>query len=294
MHNRWSRRIALGIVSALTASFAFVGFVEGPAGASTITQSSPTTGAATATTSAGFTSALVTAGNAGAVTYVENQTGSFASVIVSSSGVVTTSGPLGAGTYFVTGSDSDTSSDTGVWTFTLTVAIAQSSPTTGTATTTGSSAFTSALVTTGNSGPVTYAENTSTHSTQVLVSSTGVVTTSGPLAAGTYTVTGTDSDTASNGGMWTFTLTVTLPQSSPTTGTATTATSAAFTSALVVTGNSGTVTYAENTSAHSTQVLVSSTGVVTTSGPLAVGTYTVTGSDSDTARTRVPGLLRSR
>ena len=62
MQSRWSRRIALGIVSVLTASFAFVGFVEGPAGASTITQSSPTTGTATATTSAAFTSALVTTG----------------------------------------------------------------------------------------------------------------------------------------------------------------------------------------------------------------------------------------
>ena len=41
MHSRWSRRVALGIVSALTATFAFVGFVEGPAGAATIGQIRP-------------------------------------------------------------------------------------------------------------------------------------------------------------------------------------------------------------------------------------------------------------
>ena len=45
MHSRWSRRVALGIVSVLTASFAFVGFVEGPSGATdVITQTSPDLG----------------------------------------------------------------------------------------------------------------------------------------------------------------------------------------------------------------------------------------------------------
>ena len=41
MQSRWSRRIALGIVSALTATFAFVGFVEGTAGASAHDHRSP-------------------------------------------------------------------------------------------------------------------------------------------------------------------------------------------------------------------------------------------------------------
>ena len=49
MHSRWSRRVALGIVSVLTASFAFVGFVEGPSGATgvLITQGAPTSASVT-------------------------------------------------------------------------------------------------------------------------------------------------------------------------------------------------------------------------------------------------------
>ena len=70
MQSRWSRRIALGIVSALTATFAFVGFVEGTAGATaTIIQSPPLTGTATTTASAAFTSQLAITGNVGAVAY---------------------------------------------------------------------------------------------------------------------------------------------------------------------------------------------------------------------------------
>ena len=83
MHNPWARRIILSFVSVLTASFAFIGFVEGPAGASTITQSSPTTGTATTATAAAFASQLVTAGNSGTVTYVEATSAHSTQVIVS-------------------------------------------------------------------------------------------------------------------------------------------------------------------------------------------------------------------
>ena len=75
MHSRWSRRVALGIVSALTATFAFVGFVEGPAGAATIGQSAPTSGTVTTTASSGFHSQLVT--SPAATIYVETSSGPY-------------------------------------------------------------------------------------------------------------------------------------------------------------------------------------------------------------------------
>ncbi len=79
MHSRWSRRVALGIVSALTATFAFVGFVEGPAGAATIAQSAPTSGTVTTTASSGFHSQLVT--SPAAASYVETSSGAYTQVL---------------------------------------------------------------------------------------------------------------------------------------------------------------------------------------------------------------------
>ena len=61
MHSRWSRRIALGIVSALTATFAFIGFVQGTAGATACMITSPLLlRTATTSASAAFTTQLAT------------------------------------------------------------------------------------------------------------------------------------------------------------------------------------------------------------------------------------------
>ena len=205
----------MGIVSTLTATFAFVGFVEGTAGASTITQSTPTTGTVTTTASAAFTSQLVTAGNNGTVTYVETTSANSTHVVVSSTGGVSTGGTLAVGTYAVSGTDSDPAVDAGAWSFTLTVnpvTITQSAPTTGTATTSASAAFTSQLVTAGSNGTVTYAETTNLpDSADVVVSSTGAVSTGASLSVNTYAVSGTDSDADGDAGTWTFALTVTAP-----------------------------------------------------------------------------------
>jgi hypothetical protein len=54
---------------------------------------------------------------------------------------------------------------------------------------------------------VTYTQKAGTP--QVVVSSSGAVTTSGALAAGTYTATGTTADPNGDAGTFTFTLTVT-------------------------------------------------------------------------------------
>jgi hypothetical protein len=55
-----------------------------------------------------------------------------------------------------------------------------------------------------------------TASADLTVSSTGVVRTTGKLAAGTYSISGTDADVLGDGGSWSFTLTVTA--SAPTGG----------------------------------------------------------------------------
>jgi hypothetical protein len=281
MQNPWSRRLSLSIASVLVASFAFIGFVEGTAGATQIT--TPTTGTTTTPTSGAFTSQLTTSGATGAVTYTETSSAHSTQVEVASGGAITAQSNLPAGSYAVSGGDIDSASATGTWSFTLTVASVQTPPTTGTTTTPASATFTSQLATTGSTGSVTYTETSSAHSTQVQASPSGAITTGTVLPAGVYTVGGGYIDAASNTGTWTFTLTVTTAQALPSTGTATTTTSAAFTSQLATSGATGAVTYSETSSAHSAQVLVSSSGAVTTGATLPAGTYAIGGGDIDAA-----------
>jgi hypothetical protein len=115
------------------------------------------------------------------------------------------------GTYTVSGTDSDTRGDTGKWSYTLSV-------TTGTITCTGSKgenmprshsggSFGDQITASGWSGSVTY-EVTSSN-THLHISGGGAITTSGgPLSVGTYTVSGTDTDTYGDSGTWSYTLTV--------------------------------------------------------------------------------------
>jgi hypothetical protein len=67
-------------------------------------------------------------------------------------------------------------------------------------------AFSGQLVTSGQSGIVTF--TTTTPSPSVSVSASGAISAPSTLAAGPYTVSGTDQDTFGNTGTWTFTLTV--------------------------------------------------------------------------------------
>ena len=66
------------------------------------------------------------------------------------------------------------------------------------------------LVTTGNTGSVTYAQASlgQSHSFS-LNPTTGVISTTGTLAAGTYTISGTTSDSYGDTGPWSFNLAVT-------------------------------------------------------------------------------------
>jgi hypothetical protein len=117
----------------------------------------------------------------------------------------------------------------------------------------------------------------------VVVSPTGLITTSGTLAVGSYVVRGTMSDASGDTGTFFFSLRVgpagTITQSPPTKTSTTTVTSATFTDQLSVTGSSGVVTYVQTSGAPA--VVVSPTGLITTSGTLAVGSYVVRGTMSD-------------
>ena len=107
---------------------------------------------------------------------------------------------------------------------------------------------------------------------QLLVSASGLVTTNGTLPVGMYTTTGTTSDTAANTGVFTFTLTVsagTIAQSPPTTGTVPASTSASFSAQLNTTGGIGSVHFAQTTGS---QLNVSGSGLVTTTGARRGGT----------------------
>ncbi len=87
-------------------------------------------------------------------------------------------------------------------------AITQASPTTGTVATASSGTFTAGPITVqGNSGPVTFVVTKS--STSLTVSSSGVISTTGVLPGGTFSISGTDSDTHGDTGTWTYTLKVT-------------------------------------------------------------------------------------
>ncbi len=256
--------------------------------AGTITQTAPTTATTPTVTSSTFTSQLNVKGNLGTVTYTETTSADSSDVVVSSTGAVTTKGALAAGTYAVSGTVTDPYGDSGTWTFTLTVTastITQVTPKTATVPVATSTAFSDQLKVSGSPGTVTYTTTTPTPTGHLTVSSTGAITTKGTLAAGTYAAKGTMADAyGDTPGAWTFTLTVTpgtITQTTPTSAAVKLTQLAGFTAQLAVTGNIGAVTYTEASSPDSGDVLVSSTGQVTAKSTLAVGTYTVSGTVSD-------------
>jgi hypothetical protein len=95
-----------------------------------------------------------------------------------------------------------------------TATLTQGSPTSATVAHGGG--YSGQLTVTNATGTVTYTETSSAHSTDVVVTSTGAISAATSLAPGTYTVSGTDTDTSGDTGAWTFTLTVS--PATPTTG----------------------------------------------------------------------------
>jgi major membrane immunogen (membrane-anchored lipoprotein) len=240
-----------------------------------VTSPGTTSVALAATTS--YSDQLVTSNNVGAVTYTQT-TGS-PSLVVSATGLVTTSGALAAGVYTATGTTTDTGGNSGTYSFTLDVGeLIQSSETTATVKVSGSTAFSQQLTVTGGTGPVTYTETSGAPS--LIVSSSGAVTTSGALAAGVYSASGSESDGAGDTGTFKLTITVgALVQRQPTAAVVTTSDSSTFSEQLDVGANLGAETYVQTSGTPN--VLVSPSGLVTTSGALATGNYKVAGTVSD-------------
>jgi hypothetical protein len=257
--------------------------------AGTITQTSAISGTVSTALSSGFTEPLATSGGIGQVSYTAPAS-SPAGLVVSSAGVISTAGTLSANTYVISGSDTDTYEDTGTWTYSLTVSagtitqtITQTSPVSGTTSTTLSSRFTESLTTSGGNGSVNFSG--SSNPAGLVVSSAGVISATRSLTARLYTISGNDSDTYGDTGTWTFALTVsaaTIAQSAPTSNSTTLTASSSFTQQLKTSGNTGAVTFATTGSGSTPAgVVVSSSGVVSTKGALSVGTYTISGTDSD-------------
>jgi major membrane immunogen (membrane-anchored lipoprotein) len=237
----------------------------------------PVTTSVSVAASAAFTSQIVSTNNDGAVSYF--QTGGSPALLVSASGLVTTSGTLAPGSYVATGTTSDANDDIGTFTLTLEVGVLiQSAPTTSSVKVSGSLAFHDQLSVTGNDGAVTFVQASGTPA--LTVSASGLVTTSGALTAGSYVAKGTTSDSVGDSGTFTLTLKVgALVQRDPLTATVLTTNSMSFSSQLDVGANLGAVTYVQTRGTPA--LAVSTSGLITTSGELTKGTYRAAGTVSD-------------
>ena len=245
-----------------------------------LTQVAPTTNTTSVTASTTFTDQLSVTAVGGAVTYA--QTSGSPALVVSPTGLVSTSGQLARGTYVARGTTSDPSGDGGTFFYRLTVGTLTSNPPVRASVTTfAATSYTDQLSVSGATGTVTFTQTTGSPS--LVVSPTGLLSTSGSLAVGSYVARGTTSDSSGDGGTFFFNLLVTpvgtLTQTSPTSATVTSAVVGTFSDQLNVTGATGPMTYA-STSA-SAGLAVSSTGLVTPTSSLAVGTYSVAGTTTD-------------
>ena len=173
----------------------------------TLLQGSPTS--STVADGAGYSGQLTVTNATGTVSYNETPSADSSDVRRELFRHDHRSSTLAPGTYTVSGSDSDTAGDSGTWSFTLTVTgatLIQGAPMSGSVTV--ASGFVGQLTVTNPDGTVSYTETASADSSDVVVTSTGAISSAKALAPGTYTVSGTDSDTAGDTGTWSFTLTV--------------------------------------------------------------------------------------
>ena len=246
----------------------------------TLTQTSPTT--LTEAASQPFSTSLAVSGATGPVTFTATSTLP-AGITVSSSGLLASDGTTPAGTYTITGTDSDSFGGSGTWTITLTLSptgatITQSAPTSATLAA-GSPA--SVQLATTDTNAVTFTA-TSTLPAGITVSSSGLLASDGTTPAGTYTITGTDSDSFGGSGTWTITLTLSpslgpIVQVAPTVLDATVGTPASL---ALATSDVHPVTFT-TTGRLPAGVTVSASGVVASDGITPAGVYNLSGALSD-------------
>ncbi len=245
-----------------------------------LTQSSPSTVALTLPASASFTEQLTASGAGGPLSFT--QTSGAPSLLVSPSGLVSTSGALARRTYTLTGAMSDAAGDAGTYSLSLTVGqLSQAGPVRSTSSPAASATFTDQIIATGAAGPLSFTQSVGGPS--LLVSPSGLISTSGALAPGSYVVRGLMSDAAGDQGRFFYNLLVSatsLSQSSPSSISVLSAATTGFTTQLTFAGAAGPLSFSQSSGTPS--LLVSPSGLISTSGALAPGTYSVAGSVADT------------
>ncbi len=237
----------------------------------------PITVPVTVGTTATYSVQLEVANNDGPVTFV--QSAGTPSLVVSSTGLLTTSGQLTPGTYSASGTTADAQGNTGTFAITIIVGtIFQAPPVASFVKVPNTATYAEQLNVIGNVGVTTYVQ--SSGAPNLVVSSAGVVTTSGTLVAGTYVAKGSVSDASSGLGTYVFTLTVgSIAQNAPTSTSLAATLTSTYTKQLTVSRNDGPVTFVQTSGTPA--LVVSSSGLITTSGTLVAGAYTVRGTTSD-------------
>lgn len=247
----------------------------------TLTQTSSTSAQVTTTAAPTYQTYITVSGATGPLSYTINSTSD--PVTFTSVDVLTVTGPLSAGVHAWSGHVSDSSGNTGTWTFTLTVnavTLTQSGATS--VSLVQGQTFSTTLTASGGTGALTFS---TAPPPPITVSSAGVISAGSTATAGTYALSGLVTDAYGDQGTWNFTITVVTPsltQSGSSAGSASAPYSNTYSAQLAVSGSSGALTFT-TTSAPSRYLLVSSGGLVTTSGYVPVGTYTVSGTVTDTA-----------
>ncbi len=239
----------------------------------------PATVSVPVTQAGSFSQQLTVTGEGSPVTYVQNSGAPY--LVVSSTGLVSANGALAAGVYVASGYSSTPTGLTGEFSLTVTVGqMTQTSPATVLVPISQSSTFVTQVSATGGVGPLTYTQTTGPPN--LIVSSSGQVRTSGTLANGSYVVRGAVSDATGDHGVYFFNLLVEpglITQSSPTTIDVAPTALSNFTAQITVSGAIGTLDFAQTSG--SPDVTVSSTGLVTVSPSLALGTYEAAGTVND-------------
>jgi len=163
--------------------------------------------------------------------------------------------------------------------------ISQGSPTSDSTDVAGSLSYVSApLTVSGSSGSLSFTVTPTPSSPGLVLNSDNEIATTGTLPASNtpYTIGGTDTDSASDTGTWSFSLTVTpdlISQSSPTTGTIQSSESGSYVTSIEIENNIGAVSF--TTTKSNVNLAVSGSGEVSTTGALSAGTYSVSGTDID-------------
>ncbi len=115
---------------------------------------------------------------------------------------------LAAGKMVLFGGEANSVDLSDTWTFVqVTVSLVQASPTSAMVTY-GAGYSGHSLAVTNSTGIVSYTEAASSDSADVVVSSTGAISAATALVLGTYTVSGSETDTNGDTGTWVFSLTV--------------------------------------------------------------------------------------